>query len=370
MIPVLKGRRLAITTDAVGGVWRYAMDVASGFAARGVGVTLIGLGPGPGEAQRREAAAAGVRLDWLDDRLDWTVGNASAATALAQDLGARVAAAEADLLHLNAPALAGAANFPAETVVAAHSCLASWWRAVRGTTLPPEWEWHKRLSARGLRRVPVAIVPSAAFAAELGTLHGPLPALRVVPNAARPVAARRKVNEVLAAGRWWDAGKNLATLDAAAASIAWPVLAAGAARGPSGETVAAEHVRLLGALDAAAMAEHLGRASIFVSLSLYEPFGLAVLEGASAGAALVLSDIPTFREIWEGAALFVDPARPEAAAQAVNALIADPEHRARLGQNAQIRAGRYSLRRQLEGLDAAYRDAFALRRLSARRLSA
>lgn len=365
MIPVLKGRRLAITTDAVGGVWRYAMDVAAGFAARGVKVTLIGLGPAPGRAQRQEAAAAGVDLDWLDGRLDWTAADADAATALARDLGERVAAAEADLLHLNAPALLGAANFPAETVVAAHSCLASWWRAVRGTPLPPEWQWHKRLSARGLRRASVAIVPSAAFAADLGALHGPLPALRVVPNAARPVPARRKVDEVLAAGRWWDEGKNLASLDAAAASVAWPVLAAGSTRSPSGETASAGHVRLLGSLDAAGMAAHLGRASIFVSLSLYEPFGLAVLEAASAGAALVLSDIPTFREIWEGVALFVDPSRPEEAARAVNALIADPGLRLRLGQNAQLRAGRYSLRRQLEGLDTAYRDALALRRLSA-----
>lgn len=365
MIPVLKGRRLAITTDAVGGIWRYAMDVAAGFAARGVKVTLIGLGPAPGPGKQQEAAAAGVHLDWLDNRLDWTVADAAAATALAQDLGRRVAAVEADLLHLNAPALLGAANFPAETVVAAHSCLASWWRAVRRTALPPEWEWHKRLSARGLRRASVAIVPSAAFAADLGALHGPLPSLRVVPNAARPGPVRRKALEVLAAGRWWDEGKNLSALDAAAAGIDWPVLAAGSACGPSGETVRAEHLRLVGALDAAEMAEHYGRASIFISLSLYEPFGLAVLEAASAGAALVLSDIPTFREIWEGAALFVDPARPEEAARAVNSLIADPGFRLRLGRNAQLRAGRYSLRRQLEGLDAAYRDALSLRRLSA-----
>ena len=47
------------------------------------------------------------------------------------------------------------------------------------------------------------------------------------------------------------------------------------------------------------------RCPIFVSAARYEPFGLAVLEAAQAGCALVLSDIPTFRELWDGAALFV-----------------------------------------------------------------
>ena len=60
------------------------------------------------------------------------------------------------------------------------------------------------------------------------------------------------------------------------------------------------------------VARHLARQPIFVSTALYEPFGLAVLEAAQAGCALVLSDIPTFRELWDGAARFV-PARDDGA---------------------------------------------------------
>ena len=51
----------------------------------------------------------------------------------------------------------------------------------------------------------------------------------------------------------------------------------------------------------------MARTAVFVSPALYEPFGLAVLEAAQAGCALVLSDIPTFRELWDGVALFVAP---------------------------------------------------------------
>src|SRR3546814_16818778 len=61
---------------------------------------------------------------------------------------------------------------------------------------------------------------------------------------------------------------------------------------------------LLGVLGEASMAAWRERAGIFVSPSLYEPFGLAVLEAAMSGCALLLSDIPTFRELWDGAAVF------------------------------------------------------------------
>ena len=54
-----------------------------------------------------------------------------------------------------------------------------------------------------------------------------------------------------------------------------------------------------------AMRRILAQRPVFASAARYEPFGLAVLEAAQAGQALVLSDIPTFRELWDGAALFV-----------------------------------------------------------------
>jgi glycosyltransferase involved in cell wall biosynthesis len=57
----------------------------------------------------------------------------------------------------------------------------------------------------------------------------------------------------------------------------------------------------------AALAEHLAANTVFAGLSLYEPFGVSVLEAAQAGMALVLSDIPVFRELWSDAAIFVDP---------------------------------------------------------------
>ena len=49
------------------------------------------------------------------------------------------------------------------------------------------------------------------------------------------------------------------------------------------------------------------RATVYAAPSLYEPFGLAPLQAALHGCALVLSDIGSFRELWDGCAEFVPP---------------------------------------------------------------
>ena len=54
-------------------------------------------------------------------------------------------------------------------------------------------------------------------------------------------------------------------------------------------------------------------------------FGFSVLEAALSGCALVLGDIPSLREIWGDAALFVPPDDTERSAKTLsNSLIAVP----------------------------------------------
>lgn len=100
---------------------------------------------------------------------------------------------------------------------------------------------------------------------------------------------------------------------------------------------------------------HLGRAAIFAHPALYEPFGLAVLEAAQRSCALLLSDIASLRELWEGAALFADPRNPDDWAAKLNALAPDEPVRQRLGQAARLRAQRYST----ESAFFAYRELYA-----------
>ena len=145
-------------------------------------------------------------------------------------------------------------------------------------------------------------------------------------------------------------------LDAAAGRIAHPVVAAGAAIGPNGEQFTPRNIELVGLLGSDAMEQHFASASIFVSPALYEPFGLTVLEAAQRGAALVLSDIATFRELWDEAALFVPPGDAVALALVLNKVVGDTNLRRKLGGRARVRSQRYSMLRCVEATVQVYQQ--------------
>ena len=49
------------------------------------------------------------------------------------------------------------------------------------------------------------------------------------------------------------------------------------------------------------------KASLYVSLSFYEGFGLALLEAMKFKCPVVCSDIPVFREIYQNSCKYVNP---------------------------------------------------------------
>ena len=71
----MSGRlRLLLTTDAVGGVWTYSLDLARTLADSADAVVLLAvLGPAPGPDQlARAAAVPGLQLVQTGLPLDWT----------------------------------------------------------------------------------------------------------------------------------------------------------------------------------------------------------------------------------------------------------------------------------------------------------
>lgn len=65
------------------------------------------------------------------------------------------------------------------------------------------------------------------------------------------------------------------------------------------------------------LAERLSMAGAAVFCSLYEGFGLPVLEAMATGTPIVCSDIPPLREFADGAAEFVDPTSAESIASGI-----------------------------------------------------
>ena len=351
-----------MTTDAVGGVWTYALDVAEGLLARGTRVTLAVLGPQPGHAQRQAAQRIqGLNLIDAGETLDWLADRPSQLDQAARVLRSLVARVGADLVHLNAPALRGDDDWGAPVVGVCHSCVATWWDAVCGSDLPQDFAWRTEHLERGYRRCDRLIAPSYAFMQATAARYGVLPA--AVRNGRRPpdlgVAQRRR--GVLTSGRFWDDGKNIQVLERAASRMRGTVEAAGALEGPNGQVVRLDHVRTLGQLSGEALQQRLRETSVFCAPSLYEPFGLGVLEAAQAGCALVLADIPTFRELWEGAALFVPPRDDVALAAALDDLLDDADRARRLGRLASARARQFDVDAMVEGTLAVYAEALAQR---------
>jgi glycosyltransferase involved in cell wall biosynthesis len=345
-------RHVLMTADAVGGVWTHAIELASALVPLGTRTTLVVLGPGLDAARRAEAARV-PRLDLLETGLplDWLADSEAEILRAGDEIAALARKRAPQILQLNSPALAAAARFPCPVLGVCHSCLATWWQDVRGGAMPEDFAWRSTVLARGYARCDALVAPSAAFATATAQAHGLAQPPEVVWNGRRPMRRSAVAGRfVFTAGRLWDEGKDLATLNRAASRVDLPVFAAGPTRGPNGAAVDLRCLRLLGSLDAATLAQWLARGPIFVSTARYEPFGLAVLEAAQAGCALVLSDIPSFRELWDGAAHFVAPGDADAIVRAVTLLSRDQEHRSSLRVAAARRARRYTPQAMARGM--------------------
>jgi glycosyltransferase involved in cell wall biosynthesis len=162
----------------------------------------------------------------------------------------------------------------------------------------------------------------------------------VIPNGVDPLprSTGPKRRRILSVGRIWDEAKNIRLLDSVAAEVLWPIVTAGPLTGPDGAELHPRNLECLGRLSAEGVREELAGASIYAAPALYEPFGLAIQEAALSECALVLSDIPSLRELWDGVAVFVDPNDETAWRRALNDLIEDPRRRAVLAARALDRA--------------------------------
>ena len=351
-----------MTADAVGGVWQYAVDLGRALRDSGIRTTLVVMGPGPGERQRREAESAGLtviarpyRLEWMEE--PWADLERAADWLLALERSIRP-----DVIHLNGYVHA-ALPWTAPVLVVAHSCVGTWWRAVKGEDAPARLGAYRAAVAAGLRAARLVVAPSEAMLDALRAEYGVPMHARVVPNGCPdlfgPATPAAKEPFVLSAGRAWDDAKNIQAVCAIAGRVPWPVYVAGDAAPPGGGACELPDVHVLGPLPRAVLADWYRRAAVYALPARYEPFGLSVLEAARAGCALVLGDIPSLRENWSGCAVFVPPDDREALAGALQALAGDPDRRAALGARAAARAAGFSMGRTRDGYLQAYGELLA-----------
>lgn len=361
------GARVLMTADTVGGVWSHSVELTRGLCARGVEVALATMG-GPLSPEQwndvrgirgLEVFESRYALEWMDQ--PWEDVERAGAWLLELAQGVRP-----DVVHLNGYAH-GALPFDAPVLVVAHSCVCSWWRAVLGEDAPDRYARYRREVAAGIAAATLVVAPSRAMLRALAAHHGAPKHGRLIPNGIRldAWAPRAKEPFVLSAARLWDRAKNADAVARVASRIAWPVRIAGDATAPPGageRWEAPAGVEVLGRLDRAALGDRMARAAIFAHPARYEPFGLAPLEAAASGCALVLGDIDSLREVWGRAAVFVPPDDDDALAHALATLIGDGARRRELADRAREHARRYADAVMVDAYFDVYRELAALGR--------
>lgn len=340
--------KILMTTDTVGGVWTYSLELINGLAHYDVEVALATLGRRLSADQRGaveqlanvEVFESNYRLEWMEDPWDDVQEAGRWLLRLRDHI-------QPDLIHLNDYSQ-GSLAWEAPVLMVGHSCVCSWMQHVRGAPPDGAWDEYRKRVERGLRAASCVVTPTQRMLDDLRLNYGTIAPGKVIYNgcAAPPAISIQREPFIFAAGRLWDEAKNIGLLAEIADRVDWPICVAGSAEHPDGHgPVKWKNLRMLGHLSQRQLYKTMARASLYALPAKYEPFGLTPLEAALHGCPLVLGDIGTLREVWGDAAAFAPPHAPEDWVQRLNSLINDRASRDRLAEKACRRARRYSLSR-------------------------
>ncbi|HEY1578228.1 MAG TPA: glycosyltransferase family 4 protein [Terracidiphilus sp.] len=305
--------RVLMTTDTVGGVWTFTKELAIELLKNRCAVALVSLGRLPSPMQREWVDAQEAR--WgeqflfraLNTPLEWMSENERAHSEAAPILLEVAEEFEAELL-LSSQYCFGELEFRIPRVVVAHSDVLSWAEACRAEGLQPSsWlDRYRELVAQGLEHADAVVAPTRWMLKAIGTNFRLPYEQRVIPNGRRMpafVAGSERKLQCVTAGRLWDEAKNLRVLEEVDSPM--PLVFAGERELESARlTVSSNDVKWLGALDEAEMLKAFRESAIYICTSRYEPFGLAPLEAALCGCAVLANDISSLREVWGDAALY------------------------------------------------------------------
>lgn len=366
---------ILVTADTLGGVWTYTRELVTGLVLGRDRVTLVSFGDIPTDAQTRWM----TNLPNLDYRptafkLEWMLDSEADMEASSQYLEAVIAETKPDLLHFS-QFYYGALECGLPRVVVAHSDVVSWWLAVHRKSPPQtDWlRWYRQVVARGLSAATTVVAPSRWMLDQIELLYGKLASAAVIHNGRTPTLFNpyiTKEESIVTVGRMWDSGKNASLL--LRREMPGTVRIVGCDRHPEWQNhaFAAEAVRpnvhLDPAQDERQLVQTLARAGIYAATSQYEPFGLAPVEAALSRCAIVASDIPSFRELWDGAAIFFRNNDDESLFAALDSLHRSPELRRDRGNLAYRHARRhFSAERMVAGYKDLYRSLSPAQALSA-----
>lgn len=350
--------KVLMTTDTVGGVWTYTMDLIKSLERFNVHVCLATLGPLPDEDQLRNVRelpnvslySVPYKLEWMENPWDDLEKTQRWLLNLSFTL-------HPDIIHLNSFAF-DCHLFSSPVVMVGHSCVLSWWKAVKNEQAPVAWNRYAHLVKKGLQSADMVVAPSRTMMKSLIGYYGPLPNTKVIYNAGDMVSFYfwQKEKYIFSMGRIWDEGKNTRILIEAAKSVNYPIFIAGDSKDQLKNMEIPSHVTLLGKLSRKQVAQWLSKATVYVLPSLYEPFGLSALEAGFSCCALLLSRIPSLQEIWKEHALYFNPRNANELALQINSLMEDDLLRKKMSRMALIRSSSFQSNKMGENYFDLYRS--------------
>ncbi|HEX4725041.1 MAG TPA: glycosyltransferase family 1 protein, partial [Pseudonocardiaceae bacterium] len=122
-----------------------------------------------------------------------------------------------------------------------------------------------------------------------------------------------------------------------------------------------DDVELLGWVSEDELAARYDHASAYVFPTLFEGFGLPVLEAMARGCPVLGSDIPVLHEVGGDDMSYFDPLDPAAIAVAVRKLVNDPDARSALAVAGRKRAATFSWQKTADATATIYRQLAARR---------
>ena len=214
---------------------------------------------------------------------------------------------------------------------------------------------YRYFAPRAARSAERVIVPSPFTGRDVIERYGVRPSqVRIVPEApALPLGSEPPpAGDYLLAVGDLRAKKNLGVLVAAARRVGVRVVLAGVDAGAAG-SLRGPGVELTGWVSDARLDALMRGAAVLVHPSLYEGFGLVVVEAMARGVPVACSDATALPETAAGAAELFDPHDVESVAAAIERAVARRQELAALGR---ARAAELSWERTAEATSRVYRE--------------
>ena len=368
-----------VTTDSLSGSWSYSRELVTGLVTRGVRVTLVSFGEIPLPDQTSwmdhlhglDYRPTAFHLEWMQEAEQDLPESSAFLAAVVREL-------RPDVLHLNQFCYGNlAVDVP--RVVMAHGDLITRTHAVHNRAPRPEGSlsWYRNTVLKGLAGADAGVAPSVWMLDRISSCYRRPHRAEVIYPGRNPIFFNPYLSKddcVLAVGRLIDAGKQVFLLTQHSHSV--PVCIVGAEhtvpmpRIPIRADVKVDteqtSVAIRGAQTEAQLRALYSRASIYAATARYEPLGMAALEAAFSRCAIVANDIPSFREIWQDAALYFRTNDAASLADSIRQLNADRPMRRAYAELAYTRAReRFTTKRMIDDCLQLYRSLVSVKSIAA-----